>query len=62
MLTRILLLLIATSSVAFLVYVEVMVILESRKVPRQRTLIMSSVEPVSNEKPRILHVYKADQA
>ncbi len=59
MLARILLVLIATSSVTFLVYFEVMLLRESRKVSTQ-VLTINLMERVSSNKPRVLHLHKLE--
>jgi hypothetical protein len=59
MLARILLVLIATSSVAFLLYFEVMLLRESRRAPTQ-VLTMNLMERVSSNRPRVLHFHKLE--
>ena len=54
--TRLFLLVIATSSVAFLVYFEVMLLREFK----QGALTTSLRERPSRQKPRVLHIYRLD--
>ena len=54
MLVQLFLAVIATASVAFLIYFEVKVLRELK----QRVLIVSLTEPLSRKKPRELHIHK----
>jgi hypothetical protein len=56
MLAQVFLVVIATCSIAFLVYFEVMLLRELK----QRVLIMSLTERLSSKKPRVLHIHQLE--